>query len=1167
MKKVFVIILWLLNLADLNAQNQNNVNLPTSPEVAMFKRYGDIPVGTYTGVAQTNVPIYTIREGGFELPINLNYNASGIKLDDQATWVGLGWNLMPEGVIYQDVKGKADQNDVSYATPNEYIPFYNRLELYPGGTGRFKVVKQKGFVDYDWCTIGNQQNPGCFPPSSPSGSDGSTVVNDIVYRKNAEVDIFRFNFFGHTGSFFINLQTREIIQLEKSENIKFEVFNDQIIATDDNGIKYYFGYKEIFSSYNGTSLSEEFSSRSYKISTIVFPNTKQIAFEYQDANYNFYSFSQQRNIRTSAYSLGPTDMCYGKINYQFEPAQATLNNSNVKILQKIKTDDLEIIFNLGDRQDINLYSWNNLKRLESIDFINRRNNKKIKSLDFIYTYFPYQEDFPSAITELQNFTQMKDAFGKRLKLDKVSFFTYDNMGNKINNNEEFKFDYDLSVTLPSKVSFAKDFWGYYNGHYNNNLLPDLSFYLTPAMGVPVSYEGNNRYSNKDFVSSYMLKRIEYPTKGYTDYEYELNSFKNQFIPSHDQIFNLSETIHLNNNGIGGYSPLNNIYDFPYDKGVSLNFHAEFSGGFDGGPTGPQSKRYNYYQMTNANASIKLLKIKKNAGGGETVLEVIKEWKFGELTNNADFSQNYNFQMDGVFNFINYNDPTIQNRVVLNIDNNMYQAADIYHSAGIRVSFTIVKKPDIDSNFTSYGHGPRIKSLKNYSSQGTLAEWKQYEYESGVLQNTISPLRQKDYYCFSCGQATNCSDSYSYNSFWSITDQISSGEYDAVGYAKVTESTVNVNNPLQIKGKTEYHYWNTENTVADYFPVIKNQHNGLLQQKVTRNEDNNVIESVTYKYKNLLPFNQFYSVRAEKKFLLSGKDPMIASTGEYDGIAKYHFYTTPMMAESHKIDSIMTQRYFGNKIIESKEHFTYNTLGSVEKHEAINPDQTIITSYKYSEGGNNPYLFSKGITGIPLETEVKKNSNIISKIKTQYPLSQADADLKTSSLPIPYEVLNKNLYSDDMEKMVVYNQYDSKGNLQQYTAKNGVSTVIVWGYNQTQPIAKIEGAKLADIQQSLIDSIVTASNTDASAAPNNDETAFLSALNTFRANTGLSGYQITTYTYDPLVGVRSITPPSGISEFYIYDPSNRLKEIRQQEKDSSGNMIYKTLKEFKYNYKN
>jgi YD repeat-containing protein len=53
--------------------------------------------------------------------------------------------------------------------------------------------------------------------------------------------------------------------------------------------------------------------------------------------------------------------------------------------------------------------------------------------------------------------------------------------------------------------------------------------------------------------------------------------------------------------------------------------------------------------------------------------------------------------------------------------------------------------------------------------------------------------------------------------------------------------------------------------------------------------------------------------------------------------------------------------------------------------------------------------------------------------------------------------------------------------------------------------------------------------------------------------------VTTYTYDPLIGVTSITPPSGIRESYIYDSANRLQKVI----DVNG----KVLKEMKYNYKN
>jgi YD repeat-containing protein len=52
--------------------------------------------------------------------------------------------------------------------------------------------------------------------------------------------------------------------------------------------------------------------------------------------------------------------------------------------------------------------------------------------------------------------------------------------------------------------------------------------------------------------------------------------------------------------------------------------------------------------------------------------------------------------------------------------------------------------------------------------------------------------------------------------------------------------------------------------------------------------------------------------------------------------------------------------------------------------------------------------------------------------------------------------------------------------------------------------------------------------------------------------------ISTYAYDPLIGVTSITPPSGVREIYKYDSANRLQSVV----DVNG----KILKEYQYNYK-
>lgn len=221
-----------------------------------------------------------------------------------------------------------------------------------------------------------------------------------------------------------------------------------------------------------------------------------------------------------------------------------------------------------------------------------------------------------------------------------------------------------------------------------------------------------------------------------------------------------------------------------------------------------------------------------------------------------------------------------------------------------------------------------------------------------------------------------------------------------------------------------------------------------------------------------------------------------------------------------------------------------------KETNIYSDNTVsTTNYKYAHEKSNQKLINANIIGIPLETEVKQNSKTISKVETKY---DNLSNLFPSSV-LSYDNLNASPSTE-----VTYDQYDSKGNLQQYTTKSGIPVAIVWGYNGTQPIAKIEGTTYAQVQ-SLAAAIMTASDTDASAAPNNDEADLLNALKTFRA--GLPNYQVTTYTYDPLIGVRSITPPSGVREVYLYDTANRLMEIREQSKTG------KLLKEFKYNYKN
>ena len=100
--KIFVLV-FVLSI-DTNMLGQeykemlDNIFLPT-PNAMSMMRYGEIPVSYSTGVPDITIPLYTIECDGYKLPISISYHASGIKVDDIATSVGLGWTLNAGGQI------------------------------------------------------------------------------------------------------------------------------------------------------------------------------------------------------------------------------------------------------------------------------------------------------------------------------------------------------------------------------------------------------------------------------------------------------------------------------------------------------------------------------------------------------------------------------------------------------------------------------------------------------------------------------------------------------------------------------------------------------------------------------------------------------------------------------------------------------------------------------------------------------------------------------------------------------------------------------------------------------------------------------------------------------------------------------------------------------------
>lgn len=270
---------------------------------------------------------------------------------------------------------------------------------------------------------------------------------------------------------------------------------------------------------------------------------------------------------------------------------------------------------------------------------------------------------------------------------------------------------------------------------------------------------------------------------------------------------------------------------------------------------------------------------------------------------------------------------------------------------------------------------------------------------------------------------------------------------------------------------------------------------------------------------------------------------------------YDVLRNGIVEEQKTISTLYTASGAYSNTAEIKRDLTsYNVV----REKSTGADGTVSeTNITYPFGRSNRF-WNKNMRSIPVTVEAKRNGTVISKSETKF--ENASHFYPTSQLSFLPDNLSQSL------KNASFDIYDDKGNLVQYTTfpevgSTGISTTIIYGYDKTLPIAKIEGAKLSDIPASLITAIVNASNEDGMAALAQEEAkeqALINALNSFKNDATLQNFMVTCYTYNPLVGVTTTIPPNGMMELYKYDSFNRLLKVV----DVNGN----TVKEHQYNYK-
>ena len=178
----FFMILFTACFADAVAHVVDSI-MPLSPQAASLARYGEYPVSHATGVPDITIPIYTVSVGNFSLPVSISYHASGIKLNDVASTVGLGWALNAGGAISRQMEGSSDLKYPESLNDNFGRSYNNHFKNYDNLKAEVeKAVKDGGVELLQTMAL------------TPEKSMYDTASDRYVYNFAGKTGVFRYSY-------------------------------------------------------------------------------------------------------------------------------------------------------------------------------------------------------------------------------------------------------------------------------------------------------------------------------------------------------------------------------------------------------------------------------------------------------------------------------------------------------------------------------------------------------------------------------------------------------------------------------------------------------------------------------------------------------------------------------------------------------------------------------------------------------------------------------------------------------------------------------------------------------------------------------------------------------------------------------------------------------------
>lgn len=573
MKKI-IIFIFVLNIQFALSQTVP-YSATETPNTASLGVYGDIPVGYFTGVPNISIPIYTLESGSIKLPITLSYHPGAVKPNQHPGWVGLGWDLQSYGVITRTQNNYLDEIESN----NIFRPYYQdacndlvrsdwdsfaKTENFGGtATSENGVIKDLIADEFSFNFLG-------YTGKFYYTANGWAAVCD----QNIKIE----------QSGFIKSEIRNIewITPLASTHTQPRQFKGFTITTDD-GTRYVFGGVDEGGQY-AIEFARQYSHENYDggYAAVAWYLVKII-----DANNNEIKFRYERGNPTVSLSFSSSIMSYFDCKQPslffalFNPSETFEESATVSTSTHGGFVSYPIYLKgiYGPNDKLEFASGNSTELRYSEKYFKYYDDRNSGDILYAAGWFGVEnkdndwinpEGVPvfqwrklNSITISSTFSHNKKKYrfiynnskNERLRLSSLVEQDQSESSNKIYNFDYYNFD------LGPYGGDYTDHWGYYNGNSVN--------YKTFESLITEKNTVENKVTNG------LLKEIRYPTGGYTEFIWEANKYA--------RVVSADRTRLENFNGLAGRCRIKEIKSYSGSSSTPLKKEYFYVLNYLGGP--------------------------------------------------------------------------------------------------------------------------------------------------------------------------------------------------------------------------------------------------------------------------------------------------------------------------------------------------------------------------------------------------------------------------------------------------------------------------------------------------------------------------------------------------------------------------------------------------------